>query len=78
VKPCNDQRKIESLINRHNEARLTCKAVADFHAHRVEVLQDYIRELNKPGFKQMRNRIIAGTTKLDYIITALNTHKEDL
>ena len=63
MKPCRDVRKIEKLIRHHNQMAVLFDQRVVFHQQRVAILQEYIHELNKPGFRVSGSWVKAGTTK---------------
>jgi hypothetical protein len=62
MKPCRDVRKIEKLIRHHTEMAILHNQQVMFHQQRIAVLQEYIHELHKPGFR-VQGWIKAGTTR---------------
>lgn len=49
------------------------------HLERAEILNEYLNELNKPGFKQERSYIITGTTQRAelFVTAASNSYQGD-
>ena len=74
---CYDEETITRLMNKHEGLATAHSHMVDHHRDRVLVLNEYLKELTKPGFKQ-KNRIITVSprSKSDTIITAGNTWGE--
>lgn len=72
MKPSRDEYTIYRLIDYHSR-------MANHHYDRVQVLQEYLRELRKPGFKLPGQYIVAGTTRSSehFITTPSDTWKAD-
>ena len=63
MKPCRDIKTIEKLIEKHSDKVMIHSLKAQFHQRRIAILEEYIHELNKPGFKMPGSYVVAGTTK---------------
>lgn len=56
MKPCLNPNTIRRIMDYH-------QAMSQFHYERMKVMEEYLAELQKPGFKIPGNYIITGTTR---------------
>ena len=72
---CLDTDKVKRLIHRHQSELQMLNAISNYHSERIEMLHDYIKEIEKPGFKTKKRTIIMSPKpKSDLVVTAGNTH----
>jgi len=61
---------------RHQQLAEAHEERVNFHNQRIDILKEYIYELSKPGFKQKKVFVKAGTTRRaeSFHLTAGDTH----
>ena len=75
---CLDPNKIRRLIHRHEQERQILNSLVGYHHERIEMLNDYIKEIEKPGFKTKKRTIIMSPKpKSDLVVTAGNTYTSE-
>ena len=75
---CLDTDKVKKLIFRHQSELQMLNAISNYHSERIEMLSDYIREIEKPGFKpKNRTIIMSPKPKSDLVVNASNTWQSD-